>query len=66
MGSEMCIRDSGTYSFGVSAEDASGNFIEAGTFSAGVISDIIFEEGKTFAVVNGQKVSVNEISKVSF
>ena len=55
----------GTYTFGVSAEDSSGNFIESGTFSAGVISDIIFEEGKTFAVVNGQKVSVNEISKVS-
>jgi flagellar basal-body rod modification protein FlgD len=55
----------GTYSFGVSAEDASGNFIEAGTFSAGVVSDILFDEGETFAIVNGQKVSVNEISKVS-
>jgi flagellar basal-body rod modification protein FlgD len=55
----------GTYSFGVSAENASGNFIEAGTFSAGVVTDILFEEGETFAIVNGQKVSVNEISKVS-
>ena len=47
------------------AEDASGNFIEAGTFSAGVVSAILFDEGETFAIVNGQKVSVNEISKVS-
>jgi hypothetical protein len=30
-----------------------------------VVTDIIFEEGETFAIVNGQKVSVNEISKVS-
>ena len=55
----------GTYSFGVTAEDASGNFVETGTFSAGVVTDIIFEKGETFAIVNGQKVSVNEISKVS-
>ena len=55
----------GTYTFGVTAEDASGNFVETGTFSAGVVTDIIFEEGETFAIVNGQKVSVNEISKVS-
>jgi len=55
----------GTYTFGVTAEDASGNFIETGTFSAGVVTDIIFEEGETFAIVNGQKISVNEISKVS-
>ena len=55
----------GTYTFGVTAEDASDNFVETGTFSAGVVTDIIFEEGETFAVVNGQRVSVNEISKVS-
>ena len=49
----------------VNLDYASGNFVEAGTFSAGVVTDIIFEEGETFAIVNGQKVSVNEISKVS-
>ncbi|MEK9627886.1 MAG: flagellar hook capping FlgD N-terminal domain-containing protein [Nitrospinota bacterium] len=55
----------GTYTFGVTAQDSSGNFIETGTFSAGLVTDIIFEGNEAFAIVNGQKVNVNEISKVS-
>ena len=55
----------GTYSFDILAEDATGNFIETKTFAAGSVTDIIFEETETFAIVNGQKINVSEISKVS-
>ena len=55
----------GTYRFGVLAQDSAGNFIETQTFSAGSVTDIIFEEKDTFAIVNGQKINVNQISKVS-
>ncbi|MBC8283803.1 MAG: hypothetical protein H8E32_08325 [Nitrospinae bacterium] len=55
----------GTYSFGVTAQDATGNFIETKTFAAGLVTDIIFEGTDAYAIVNGQKVNVNEISKVS-
>ncbi|MEC7785974.1 MAG: flagellar hook capping FlgD N-terminal domain-containing protein [Nitrospinota bacterium] len=55
----------GTYSFDILAQDATGNFIETQTFAAGSVTDIIFEETDTFAIVNGQKINVNQISKVS-
>ena len=55
----------GTYSFDILAKDANGNFIETQTFAAGSVTDIIFEETETFAIVNGQKINVSEISKVS-
>ena len=55
----------GTYTFGVTAENSSGNFIETETFAAGLVTDIIFEGADAFAIVNGQKVNVNQISKVS-
>ena len=55
----------GAYTFGITAEDSVGNFIETKTFAAGTVTDIIFEENEAFAIVNGQKVNVNEISKVS-
>lgn len=55
----------GTYTFSVTAENSAGNFVVAETFSAGVVTDIIFEGSNTFAIVNGQKIAVNEISKIS-
>ncbi len=55
----------GTYSFGITAEDSVGNFIETKTFAAGLVTDIIYEGNEAFAIVGGQKVNVNEISKVS-
>ena len=55
----------GTYRFSILAQDSAGNFIETRTFSAGSVTDIIFEEKDTFAIVNGQKINVNQISKVS-
>ena len=55
----------GTYSFDILAEDAAGNFIETQTFAAGSVTDIIFEGTDAFAIVNGQKINVSQISKVS-
>jgi flagellar basal-body rod modification protein FlgD len=55
----------GNYSFNITASDSSGNFVPTKTFSAGQVSEVIFEEGQAFAIVNGQKLAVNEISKVS-
>ena len=55
----------GNYSFNVTALDSTGNFVATKTFSAGQVSEVIFEGGQAFAIVNGQKLAVNEISKVS-
>jgi len=55
----------GSYTFGITAEDSVGNFIDTKTFAAGLVTDIVFEGEDAFAIVNGQKVNVNEISKVS-
>jgi len=55
----------GNYTFNVTASDSTGNFVSTNTFSAGLVTDIIFEEGQAFAIVNGQKLAVNQISKVS-
>jgi len=54
----------GSYSFSVTAEGPSGNFIETKTFAAGIVTDIVFEGNEAFAVVNEQKINVNQISKV--
>lgn len=55
----------GKYSFKVTASDTAGNFVPAETFAAGLVTDVIFENGQAFAIVNGQKLAVSEISKVS-
>jgi len=56
---------SGNYTFSVTASDSANNFVSAKTFAAGLVTDVIFEDGQAFAIVNGQKLAVNEISKVS-
>ncbi|MBT5552073.1 MAG: flagellar hook assembly protein FlgD [Nitrospina sp.] len=59
------VLPAGNYTFNVTAADSSGSFVPAKTFGAGLVTDVIFEEGQAFAIVNGQKLPVNEISKVS-
>ena len=56
---------SGFYTFKVQATDASGKLVGAETFTTGLVTDVLFEEGKAFAVVNGQKLSAEEITRVS-
>ena len=59
------VLPTGQYTFNITAEDSANNFVSAETFSAGLVTDVIFEQGQAFAVVNGQKLSVSDISKVS-
>ena len=57
--------NSGLYTFKIQATDASGKPVTSETFSTGLVTDVLFEEGKAFAVVNGQKLSADEITRVS-
>ena len=56
---------SGNYTFNITASNSANNFVPAKTFAAGLVTDVIFEDGKAFTIVNGQKLAVNEVSKVS-
>jgi len=55
----------GEYTFRVSAEDASGNPVNALTLSQGLVTDVLFENGRAFAKVNGAIIPVNEIIRVA-
>ncbi|MFQ5481778.1 MAG: flagellar hook assembly protein FlgD [Nitrospinaceae bacterium] len=55
----------GAYTFAVRAVDVSGQEIEAATFTTGVVTDVLFEEGAVYAVVQGQKIEAGHISRVS-
>ena len=55
----------GAYTYEVKAENINGDEIGAQTFISGKITDVTFEEDGAFALINGQKISVSEISRVS-
>ena len=55
----------GTYSFRVTGLSAAGGPVAADTFSSGVVSDIVFGESGTYAIVNGQELPINAIKRVS-
>ena len=55
----------GAYTFQVNAETINGEEVTAQTFVSGKITDVIFEEGGAKALINGQKISVSEISRVT-
>ena len=63
--SSGALLPSGNYTFNITASNTSGNFVPVKTFAAGLATDVVFENGKAFAIVNGQKLAVNEVSKVS-
>ncbi len=56
---------SGFYTFKIRATDASGKPVTAETFTTGLVTDVLFEEGEAFAVVNGQKLPAEQITRVS-
>ena len=56
---------SGFYTFKIQATDASGKPVTAETFTTGLVTDVLFEEGGAFAVVNGQKLPAEQITRVS-
>lgn len=55
----------GVYRFNVTAIDGLNNTVNAATFSSGTVTDVTFENGSTNAIVNGNKVPTNQISRVS-
>ena len=55
----------GTYSFRVIGLNAAGYPVDVNTFSSGVVSDVVFGEDETYAVVNGQELPINSIKRVS-
>ena len=56
---------SGSYTFEVKALDASGEELSVETFTTGIVTDVLFEETGAFALVNGEKIPVGEITRVS-
>ena len=56
---------SGFYTFKIQATDSAGNIVTAETFTTGLVTDVLFEEGGAFAVVNGQKLPAAQITRVS-
>ena len=63
--SSGAVAASGSYTFEVKALDASGEDISVETFTTGEVTDVLFEESGAFALVNGEKISVGEITRVS-
>ncbi|MCF8721911.1 flagellar hook assembly protein FlgD [Nitrospina gracilis] len=55
----------GNYTFQVKAIGPAGNSVDAATFTKGTVSEVLFENGNTYAIVNGAKISAENISRVS-
>ncbi len=56
--------ESGLYGFSVRAQNSEGNSVTAKTFVQGKVTEVIFEGEKAFAIVDGQKHAVSEITRV--
>ena len=56
---------SGLYNFKIETTDAQGKQVSATTFTTGLVTDVLFEEGEAFAVVNGEKIPAENITRVS-
>jgi len=56
---------SGLYTFKILATDADGKEVSATSFATGLVTDVLFEQGKAFAVVNGDKIPAEQITRVS-
>ncbi len=55
----------GTYTFSVTAQDAKSNAVNTTTYTNGLVTEVIFENGVNKAVINGNKIPVSQISSVS-
>jgi flagellar basal-body rod modification protein FlgD len=54
----------GEYTYQVRAFDVSGKEMNVDSFSAGIVSEVIFENGISYAIVNGKKIPASEITRV--
>ena len=55
----------GNYTFRVSAFNSNGSAVDVKTYTKGNVSEVLFEGEDTFAIVNGNQVSIKDISRVS-
>ena len=55
----------GTYSFTVKADSQAGAPIAVDTFSSGLVTDVVFGEDETYAIVNGIELPISTIKRVS-
>lgn len=56
---------SGIYTFKIQANTAEGKQVSATTFTSGLVTDVLFEDSAAFAVVNGEKIPAEQITRVS-
>lgn len=54
----------GEYSFQVHAFDRSGKEMNVEKFSAGTVTEVTFENGISYAIVNGEKIPTDKITRV--
>ena len=56
--------EEGNYNFKVRGKNSSGEEFDSETFTSGIVSEVIFEDGISYAIVNGNKIPASEISRV--
>jgi flagellar basal-body rod modification protein FlgD len=54
----------GEYTYQVHAFDVSGEEMNVDVFSDGVVTEVLFENGISYAIVNGKKTPAGEITRV--
>lgn len=54
----------GQYSFEVVAVNSEGDTVNATSYFTGIVTGITFEDGLTYAIVDGKKVSISDIIEV--
>jgi flagellar basal-body rod modification protein FlgD len=54
----------GEYTFQIRAFDGSGKEMDVEEFSAGKVTEVAFENGISYAIVNGEKIPAGEITRV--
>nr|NIQ02375.1 hypothetical protein [Nitrospinaceae bacterium]NIR56334.1 hypothetical protein [Nitrospinaceae bacterium]NIS86794.1 hypothetical protein [Nitrospinaceae bacterium]NIT83628.1 hypothetical protein [Nitrospinaceae bacterium]NIU45831.1 hypothetical protein [Nitrospinaceae bacterium] len=42
-----------------------GKSVNSQTFTTGLVTDVLFEDSRAFAVVNGEKLPAEQITRVS-
>jgi flagellar basal-body rod modification protein FlgD len=53
--------EAGTYNFVVQAKDIEGETVSSTTFQNGMVTGISFDDGVTYLVINGEKVTLAEV-----
>ena len=55
----------GKYRFEVSAKDADGKNITTSTYIMGLVERVVFENGYTYLIVNGKRISISDVTEVA-